>query len=71
MKKIAIVSDSFKGSVTSSEICAIVAEEAERFFPACEVVGLPIADGGEGTVDSFLECMAGEKVVCRGGWAVF
>jgi len=50
------------GSVTSSEICAIVAEEAKRFFPACEVVGLPVADGGEGTVDSFLECMSGKKV---------
>ena len=62
MKKIAVVSDSFKGSVTSSEICAIVAGEAKRFFPACEVVGLPVADGGEGTVDSFLECMAGEKI---------
>ncbi len=62
MKKIAVVSDSFKGSVSSSEICVIVAQEAERFFPACEVVGLPVADGGEGTVDSFLECMEGEKV---------
>jgi len=62
MKKIAVVSDSFKGSVSSSEICAIVAGEAKRFFPACEVVGLPVADGGEGTVDSFLECMPGEKV---------
>ena len=62
MKKIAVVSDSFKGSVSSSEICAIVAEEAARFFPECAVVGLPVADGGEGTVDSFLECLAGEKV---------
>lgn len=63
MKKIAVVSDSFKGSLTSGEICGIVAEEARRFFPACEIVGLPVADGGEGTVDSFLECMSGEKIV--------
>ncbi|MBA4348277.1 MAG: glycerate kinase [Clostridiales bacterium] len=62
MKKIAVVSDSFKGSLTSSEICAIVAKEAARFFPSCEIVGLPVADGGEGTVDSFLQCMKGEKV---------
>ena len=61
MKKIAVVSDSFKGSISSSEICAVVAQEARRFFPACEVVGLPVADGGEGTVDSFLECLEGEK----------
>lgn len=62
MKKIAVVSDSFKGSLTSADICAIVAEETARFFPACEIVGLPVADGGEGTVDSFLQCMTGEKV---------
>ncbi len=62
MKKIAVVSDSFKGSITSGEICEIVAEETRRFFPACEVVCLPVADGGEGTVDSFLACMPGEKV---------
>ncbi len=62
MKKIAVVSDSFKGSISSGEICAIVAEEAGRFFPACEVIGLPVADGGEGTVDSFLECLDGEKI---------
>lgn len=62
MKKIAVVSDSFKGSITSQEICDIVAEEAARFFPVCEVVGLPVADGGEGTVDSFLQGIPGEKV---------
>lgn len=62
MKKILVVSDSFKGTISSVEICAIVTEEARRFFPACEVVGLPVADGGEGTVDSFLECLSGEKV---------
>lgn len=71
MKKIAVVSDSFKGSVTSSEICAIVAEEAKRFFPDCEVVGLPVADGGEGTVESFLECMTGEKVACEAAGPFF
>ena len=62
MRKILVVSDSFKGTISSGEICAMVAEETARFFPACEVVGLPVADGGEGTVDSFLACMAGEKV---------
>ena len=65
MQKILVVSDSFKGTISSTKICAIVAEEMRRFFPACEVVGLPVADGGEGTVDCFLECMAGEKVFCE------
>lgn len=63
MKKVAVVSDSFKGSITSREICDIVAEETLRFFPTCEVVQIPVADGGEGTVDSFLSCMPGEKII--------
>jgi len=63
MKKIAVVSDSFKGSITSSEICDIVAEETVRFFPSCEIVRIPVADGGEGTVDSFLACLPGEKIL--------
>ena len=62
MRKILVVSDSFKGTISSGEICAMVVEETARFFPACEVIGLPVADGGEGTVDSVLACMAGEKV---------
>ena len=63
MKKIAVVSDSFKGSITSSEICDIVAEETVRFFPSCEIVRIPVADGGEGTVDSYLACLPGEKIL--------
>ncbi len=62
MKKIAVVSDSFKGSITSSEICAVVTEVVQHFFPSCEVIGLPVADGGEGTVDSFLACLPGNKI---------
>jgi glycerate kinase len=71
MKKIAVVSDSFKGSITSSEICDIVEEETRRFFPACEVVSLPVADGGEGTVDSFLACMPGEKILVEAAGSNF
>ena len=63
MKKCIIISDSFKGSLSSSEICAIARERVEQFFPGCQVVGLPVADGGEGTVDCFLEACGGEKVM--------
>ena len=51
MKKCVMISDSFKGSLSSSDICAIARESVETFFPGCEVVTLPVADGGEGTVD--------------------
>lgn len=62
MKKCIIIPDSFKGTLSSIEICNIIKEEVLKFFPACEVHGIPIADGGEGTVDSLLYALSGEKV---------
>lgn len=63
MEKIIVISDSFKGSLDSVEIARIAAECIRQFYPACQVVGLPVADGGEGTVDCFLEAVGGERVV--------
>ena len=53
MKKCIIVSDSFKGSISSLEICAMAQESIGRLFPGCQAVPVPVADGGEGTVDCF------------------
>ena len=61
MRKIVVVSDSFKGSLSSKKICEIVSQEVKAFFPACEIAGIPVADGGEGTVDCFLASLTGEK----------
>ena len=66
MKKCVMISDSFKGSLSSSDICAIARESVGKFFPECEVVTLPVADGGEGTVDCFLEACGGEAVKVSG-----
>ena len=51
MKKVIVISDSFKGTISSNEICGIAAETIPRYFPGCEVVTIPAADGGEGTVE--------------------
>ena len=63
MKKVILMPDSFKGTMSSSEICAIMKERILEHFPDCEIESIPVADGGEGTVDCFLEAMGGEKVV--------
>lgn len=63
MQKVIVISDSFKGSLSSGEIARIAADCIPRYVPSCRVVGLPVADGGEGTVDCFLEAIGGEKVV--------
>ncbi|MFQ9429316.1 MAG: glycerate kinase [Oscillospiraceae bacterium] len=66
MKKCIVISDSFKGSLPSRDICAIARERIPLFFPACEVRALNVADGGEGTVDCFLDSCGGERVPVSG-----
>ena len=56
MKKCVIVSDSFKGSLSSGEIGVLAREVISGVFPQCQVIAVPVADGGEGTVDCFLSC---------------
>ncbi len=59
MKQCLIVSDSFKGSLSSQEVCRLAEERIVHHFPACRVRGIPVADGGEGTVDCFLAALPG------------
>ena len=48
--KIVVAFDSFKGSATSMEVGNAVREAFIDVMPSCEVIVVPIADGGEGTV---------------------
>ena len=68
MKRYVLVPDSFKGTLTSMEICEILREEILSAKPEAEVISIPVADGGEGSVDAFLTAMGGERieVVCHG-----
>ena len=61
MKKIVVASDSFKGTISSIKIGEIVKAFAAEKYPECEVVCVPVADGGEGTVDSFIHAMNAEE----------
>ena len=60
--KFVIVPDSFKGTLTSTEICSVIAEEISLAYPDASVISVPVADGGEGSVDCFLSACGGEKV---------
>lgn len=57
MKKCIVISDSFKGTISSLEICAIARESIPKFFSQCQVVTVPVADGGEGTVECFVQAI--------------
>ncbi len=62
LRKIVLIPDSFKGTMTSAEVCSILSRQVKIRMPLAEAVSIPVADGGEGTVDAFLAAMGGEKV---------
>ena len=62
MKKCIVVPDSFKGTLSSVDICNIATESITHFFPDCRVIAIPVADGGEGIVECFLKACGGTAV---------
>ena len=60
--KFVLIPDSFKGTLSSVQICKITAEKIREHFPDSEITEIPVADGGEGSVDAFLSALGGEKV---------
>lgn len=60
-KKYLIMPDSFKGTMDSIEVCEIMKSAVLEKNPGAEVVTVPVADGGEGTVDCFLSAFSGKK----------
>ena len=62
INKVVLIPDSFKGTLTSQEICTIISNKINEHFPQCHVVSIPVADGGEGSVDCFLKALGGEKI---------
>ncbi|MCR5002736.1 MAG: glycerate kinase [Bacteroidales bacterium] len=61
LRKIVIATDSFKGSMTSLEAASGIEKAVLEAVPGCEVVKIPMADGGEGT----LEALAGSASLVR------
>ncbi len=62
MKKIIIAPDSFKGSLTSVEVANAIELGIKRVAPNCEIVKVPIADGGDGTMDTLVSALEGKKI---------
>ena len=57
--------DSFKGSLSALECCDILERVTAKIFPGTETVSVPVADGGEGTVDALLRAMGGKRMSVR------
>lgn len=70
MRKVILVPDSFKGTMSSAEICGVMAPAVRRWAPAAQIVSVPVADGGEGSADAFLAALGGRRPAVRvaGPW---
>lgn len=63
-RRVLLAIDSFKGNVSSAQAETAVAEGVRRVWPDAQVSALPLADGGEGTLDAVAAC-GGEIVTCE------
>lgn len=60
--KIIIAPDSFKESLTAMQVAEAIEQGFSEIFPQAEYIKLPMADGGEGTVESMVAATGGELV---------
>ena len=61
MRRFIIAPDSFKGTMSASEICDIIGTVLLRLVPEADIIKIPMSDGGEGMVEAYLKLMGGEK----------
>ncbi|MGM9972778.1 MAG: glycerate kinase [Clostridiaceae bacterium] len=60
--KIVLAPDSFKESMTAKEACDAMERGIKKVLPEAECIKVPMADGGEGTVQSLIDATDGELV---------
>lgn len=65
MKKVVLAIDSFKGCLTSAAAEAAAAQGIHAVFPACEVLCIPVADGGEGMLEILMTVTKGTRIAIR------
>ena len=63
--KLLFASDSFKGSLTSEKTVELLSRAAGEVFGECECSGVPVADGGEGTVEAVIAAEHGEYITVK------
>ncbi|MCR5214742.1 MAG: glycerate kinase [Eubacterium sp.] len=60
--KLLFVSDSFKGSLSSHQTINLLTKAANEVFGPCQTEGLPVADGGEGTLEAIIDSRNGQII---------
>lgn len=60
--KIVIAPDSYKESLSAMEVANAIEAGFREIYPNAEYVKMPVADGGEGTVDAMVAATGGHKI---------
>lgn len=60
--KIVIAPDSFKQSLTAKQVAMALYQGWSRVYPKADYQLVPMADGGEGTVQSLIDATGGERI---------
>jgi len=63
--KIVLAPDKFKGSLTGMQFCAAVEEGVKEVLPNAEIIKLPLADGGDGTIEILEYHLKGKRIKVR------
>lgn len=59
IKKIVVAPDKFKSTISSKRICEIIKEVINKKIPQCEVISIPLCDGGKGSLECFVSLFHG------------
>ena len=64
-KTFVLAPDSFKESLSAEQACQAMQHGIEKVFTDATFIHVPMADGGEGTVDALVAALAGQQVFCE------
>jgi glycerate 2-kinase len=58
--KVVVAPNAFKGTLTATQAAAAIARGVREVFPDADVIEVPVADGGDGTVEALVTARRGE-----------
>lgn len=62
---ILLAPDSFKDSLTAAEVCASMKRGILKVMPGADIVSIPMADGGEGTLEALTAATSGKVIISK------
>ncbi|PWF32827.1 glycerate kinase, partial [Yersinia pestis] len=57
--------DSFKESMSAAQACQAMQRGIQNVIPDAHIIHVPMADGGEGTVDALISSLKGQSIACE------